>query len=116
MQFAADSGDAYNLTKAAFDGGALSTSWQNGYTNFYDWTQNAFCLGVSLHHNDDQATAHRLISGLNTSGSNIPIQYQVNSMSTTLCRPIVFLEMTSTLMIVSKCIPVVRWQAAAHVV
>ena len=71
-----------------------------------DWQENCFALGVSLEHSGDSSHADRMISGLNTNGSNIPITWNIyNAPKSTPnlagFRPIVFLEMTSTLMIYS---------------
>ena len=127
-QFLADSNDCYFLTRNSFDGGAVNRAFESSIINKpdnvtdagsgttataylnangnVDWQENAFALGVSLNHNGDANHTDRMISGLNTNGSNIPISWMITNVPTSGplasgWRPIVFCEMTSTLMIYS---------------
>lgn len=113
-QFLADVADAFALTKNALD--------RNGYKPLgsgitFDvpnlWAGQAFAFVVSFQHNDGgEYTKDRLISGLNTAGSNVPIVWRGMNVSlpakataagaawnTSQCRPTVFAEMTSTLLV-----------------
>ncbi|CAL8468231.1 g7770 [Coccomyxa elongata] len=118
-QFLADSNDCYYLTRNAFDGGAVNRYFESALVTGnnqslasqavnqplanVDWQENAFMLGLSLEHNGDSAHSERMISGLNTNGSNILVTWNIYNVTTPNrtngFRPIVFLEMTSTLMV-----------------
>lgn len=113
-QFLADIGDAMALTKNALDRtGFKPVGASNLYDNSNVWAYQAFALVTSFQHNDDgDYKKDRLISGLNTAGSNVPIVWRGTNISlpakattalaawaTTQCRPTVFAEMTSTLLV-----------------
>lgn len=98
-QFYADRHDTFEITKNSFDGGALSRGFESILPTRRNWADWAWALGISLMHNSDDTFRDRMISGLNTNGSNIPITWSINQMDNTNFRPIVFCELTSTLMI-----------------
>jgi hypothetical protein len=103
-QFLADQDDCYFLTKNYFDGGGLNRSFVSSLDSSTAWKFWAFALGVSLEHNNESQMSDRMISGLNTNGSSIPITFSINgpnsgATNTAGYRPIVFADMTSTLMI-----------------
>lgn len=108
-QFFADAADAYFLTKNALDKSAMdlvsmtSTAWATL------WAGQTFALVTSFKYNDsNDGTKDRLISGLNTAGSNIPIVWRGMNLTlpvlsatwmTQQVRPTVFVEMTSSLLV-----------------
>lgn len=100
-QFQADLADCYQLTKNMFDGAGNNKMFAGLAGDLYGWSHSGFMLGISLDHNSDTALADRLVSGLNTNGSNIPITWQMTSAwgASEGFRPTVFVEMTSTLML-----------------
>jgi hypothetical protein len=119
-QFMADVGEAYNLSKNAFDGSGGNKAYAGQYRDLYTWSKAGFMLAISLDHNQSRTEemSDRLISGLNTNGSNIPIVWNMSNVCDFLAaasnpvqtgvvsgwggqgiRPIVFTEMTSTLLI-----------------
>jgi hypothetical protein len=111
-QFLADVTDCYALTKNALDrsGGNMKAG------TFIDdpviRACQAFALVVSFKHNQP-ATEDRLISGLNTMGSNLPVRFSAYNIGlpgtnlnsntpnfvTTQVRPVVFAEMTSSMLV-----------------
>lgn len=102
-QFLADADDAYMLTKNFFDGAGLNRDFASHITSVQDWRLYAFAVGIGLDHHSEQMIKDRMISGLNTNGSSIPITFTINSPKTSTntngYRPIVFAQMTSTLMV-----------------
>ncbi len=107
-QFLADVSECYTLTKNSFDGSGGNRDYHHLFGSLKNWYGNAFSLGVSLDHNSEDSMRDRLVSGLNTNGSNIPITFTMNNVSlppvdTTWAadgvRPIVFCEMTSTVLV-----------------
>lgn len=110
-QFMADVQDGWHLLRNMFDANALSLTYGSQIGGMDQFTQAnwAFCVGLD-HHADDAGKDH-LISGLNTTGSLIPITYSGSFTTTgnwatnliamcgTSTRPTVFANMTSTLMI-----------------
>jgi hypothetical protein len=106
-QFLADVGDCYQLTKNAFDGAGNNKAFVGLFRDLYPWSRTAFMLAISLDHNSEDALKDRLVSGLNTNGSNIPITWQMTNVAgkaadgvtDVAIRPTVFVEMTSTLML-----------------
>lgn len=101
QQFLATQQDCYFLLRNFFDGGGLNRGYVSSL-NYNDWASHAFAIGISLSHNDETKDTDRLISGLNTNGSSIPVQFTVNNPASTNAvgyRPVVFAELTSTLMI-----------------
>ena len=110
-QFQADVVDCWSMLRNAMDGNALSLTYSSAVTTLDTFTQAQFVHAVGLdHHADDQGKDH-LISGLNTTGSLIPITWTVNGSPDStwfgkflaMCggglRPTVFCNMTSTMMI-----------------
>lgn len=110
-QFQADVQDCWQMLRNTFDANALSLTFGGSVASIDQFSQASFVHAVGLdHHSDDQGKDH-LISGLNTTGSLIPITWTVNTSSDgtwlgnlkTMCggtfRPTVFANMTSTLMI-----------------
>lgn len=110
-QFQADVQDCWQMLKNTFDANALSLTYGSSIASIDQFSQAGFVHAIGLdHHSDDQGKDH-LISGLNTTGSLIPITWTVNTSSDgtwlgllkTMCggtfRPTVFANMTSTLMI-----------------
>ena len=117
-QFQADVSECYTLTRNAFDGSGGNRDFVSLFGSLKTWYGNAFALGISFEHNSEDAMRDRLVSGLNTNGSNIPITFTANGISlppilvspgnapsvawaATTVRPIVFCNMTSTLLIYS---------------
>lgn len=122
-QFQADVSECYTLTRNSFDGSGGNRDFVSLFGSLKTWYGNAFCLGISFEHNSEDAMRDRLVSGLNTNGSNIPITFTANGVSlppvlvtngatppvpvtsvawaATTVRPIVFCNMTSTLLIYS---------------
>ena len=117
-QFQADVSECYTLTRNSFDGSGGNRDFVSLFGSLKTWYGNAFALGVSFEHNSEDAMRDRLVSGLNTNGSNIPITFTANGVSlppitvnpgaansvawaATTVRPIVFCCMTSTLLIYS---------------
>lgn len=117
-QFQADATECYTLTRNSFDGSGGNRDFASLFGSLKSWYGNAFALGVSFEHNSEDALRDRLVSGLNTNGSNIPITFTANGISlpptqvnvagvpqgtstwlTNTVRPVVFCEMTSTLLI-----------------
>ena len=110
-QFLADVHDSWHLLKNMYDANALSLHYGSSISTLDQFTQAvfAFCVGLD-HHADDQGKDH-LISGLNTTGSLVPITWNTNMSNDsawwaklkTMCggsfRPTVFANLTSTLMI-----------------
>lgn len=110
-QFQADVHDAWHLLRNAFDANGLSSNFGGSVWTLDQFTQACFAFAIGLdHHSDDQGKDH-LISGLNTTGSLIPITWNLNLSNNgawldklkTMCggyfRPTIFANMTSTLMI-----------------
>ncbi len=114
-QFLADVADCYFLTKNALD---KAGNHRNGcQTAQYapNWSGQCFALVVNFQHNTGEANMDgRLISGLNTTGSNLPIVWKATNLTvpavadgtagtvewaTSNVRPTVFAEMTSSLLI-----------------
>ena len=121
-QFQADVSECYTLTRNSFDGSGGNRDFVSLFGSLKTWYGNAFALGISFEHNSEDAMRDRLVSGLNTNGSNIPITFTANGISlppvlvtpsagaapvascawaATTVRPIVFCNMTSTLLIYS---------------
>lgn len=114
-QFMADVGDCWHLLKNAFDANALSITYGGNVYSMDQFTQGSFGCMIGLDHHADDGGKDHLISGLNTTGSLIPIVFSVqgnmNSINgndwltalRTMCgntfRPTVFCNMTSTLMV-----------------
>lgn len=109
-QYQADVVDCYHLLKNTFDANALSLTYGSSVSSIDQFSQAAFLFGVGLDHHADDAGKDHLISGLNTTGSLIPITLNVQmnggnwwTALQTMCggtfRPTVFANMTSTLMI-----------------
>jgi hypothetical protein len=108
-QFQADVSDCYALTKNALDrgGGRVDTTNSIIQDSLVMANQN-FALVVSFQHNQP-GSEDKLISGLNTQGSNLPIRWvgynlglPVNdgvSFYTTQIRPVVFAEFTSSMLV-----------------
>ena len=107
-QFLADVADCYALSKNALDrsGGNF-----NAGTFVYDpvvWACQNFAQIISFKHNQPDSE-DRLISGLNTMGSNIPIRWTAYNIGlpnvdmvswvTTQVRPTVFAEFTSSMLV-----------------
>lgn len=114
-QFLADVADCYFLTKNALDkGGNHKTGYQT-VTFAPNWQGQSFALVINFQHNTGEDNSDgRLISGLNTTGSNLPIVWKASNLTippvadgsgvsvewaTTNVRPTVFAEMTSSLLI-----------------
>lgn len=110
-QFLADVHDAWHLTRNMLDANALSLTYGSQVRNLNQFTQAMFMFAIGLDHHADDGGKDHLISGLNTTGSLIPITFNVNMSNNgqwwnnlrTMCggafRPTVFVNMTSTLMI-----------------
>lgn len=111
--------DCYALTKNSFDGNGGNRDFAGLFSSLKSWSGNAFCLGISLDHNGEDNLRDRLVSGLNTNGSNIPVTFTANNLllppvlvqsvpgttvastmwRATTVRPIVFCELTSTMLL-----------------
>ena len=109
-QFQADPQDAWNMLKNMFDANALSLTYGSSCHGFDNFTQAQFAFCVGLDHHADDAGKDHLISGLNTTGSLIPITFNAQGSASAwiaaliaMCggslRPTVYANMTSTLMI-----------------
>lgn len=111
-QFLADVQDAWHMTRNMFDANALALTYGSSVQSLDQFTQAQFLFGVGLDHHSDDAGKDHLISGLNTTGSLIPITFSANfntadrtwntnliKMCGTNLRPTVFNNMTSTPMI-----------------
>ena len=111
-QFQADIHDAWHMLRNMFDANALSLTYGSTVKSLDQFSQAYFAFAVGLdHHADDNGKDH-LISGLNTTGSLIPITFSVNmtqdaagwwgkfrTMAGGGFRPTIFCNLTSTLMI-----------------
>ena len=95
-----------------FDANALSLAFGSSIQSIDQFTQAQFCIAVGLDHHADDGVQNHLISGLNTTGSLIPITFSATfnqgdsawpANLKTMCgnsfRPTVFVNMISTLMI-----------------
>ena len=95
-----------------FDANALALTYGSSVQSLDQYTQGQFAIGVGLDHHSDDAGKDHLISGLNTTGSLVPITFSANvktqdtawntnllKMCATNLRPTVFTNMTSTVMI-----------------
>jgi hypothetical protein len=111
-QFQADVHDAWHLMRNLFDANALSLTYGSSVQSLDQFTQAYFGFAVGLDHHADDGGKDHLISGLNTTGSLIPITFSVNitqdaagwwTKLRTMCgggfRPTIFCNMTSTLMV-----------------
>jgi hypothetical protein len=111
-QFMADAHDAWHLLRNMFDANALSLTYGSTVQTLEQFLTAYFMFCVGLDHHSDDAGKDHLISGLNTTGSLIPITFTANLAQSqdpwfprlkTMCggtfRPTVFANMTSTLMI-----------------
>lgn len=109
-QFLADSSDCYFLMKNALDYSAMQLDKTNVNDTAANWAGQSFALVTSFEHNTGESNSDgRLISGLNTMGSNLPIVFKANNLTlppsgtnnwmTTAVRPTIFAEMTSSLLI-----------------
>ncbi len=108
-QFYADAADAYMLTKNALDKSAYNLVHQTQHPWSTIWAGQQFVLVTSFKFNDDMdGRRDRLISGLNTAGSNVPVVWRGMNLTLTppgtnwvtqQLRPTVFVEMTSTLLV-----------------
>jgi len=118
-QYLADVADCYALTKNSFDGNGGNRDFVGLMSSLKSWAGNCFALGISLDHNGEDNLRDRLVSGLNTNGSNIPITFTMNGVTlpplqvrdgtdalvastawtTSTVRPIVFCELTSTVLL-----------------
>lgn len=113
----ADVHDAWHLLRNMFDANALSLTYGSSLQSFDQFTQAYFGLCIGLDHHADDAGKDHLISGLNTTGSLIPIVFSGNAdlipigndawfqnlktMAGGTFRPTVFANLTSTLMVSS---------------
>ena len=96
------------MMKNMFDANALSLTFGGSVATMDQFTQALFMFCVGLDHHSDDAGKDHLISGLNTTGSLIPITFSANgsdgawlSALESACnhyRPTVYANMTSTLM------------------
>ena len=61
-------GEAYTLSKNAFDGSGNNKQYSGIYRDLYTWSKAGFMLAISLDHNQStgEEMSDRLISGLNT--------------------------------------------------
>lgn len=114
-QFLADAHDCWHLLRNMFDANALSLTYGSSVQNMDQFISGYFGTCVGLDHHADDAGKDHLISGLNTTGSLIPIVYNVNgntqqinnvqwlNLLSAMCgnsfRPTVFCNLTSTLMV-----------------
>jgi hypothetical protein len=111
-QFMADAHDAWHLLRNMFDANALSLTYGSSVQTLDQFLTAYFMFCVGLDHHSDDAGKDHLISGLNTTGSLIPITFTANlntannawfqslkNMTGSTFRPTVFANMTSTLMI-----------------
>ncbi|DBA68514.1 TPA: hypothetical protein ACH3X2_001184 [Trebouxia sp. C0005] len=111
-QFQADVHDAWHLMRNLFDANALSLTYGSSVQSLDQFAQQYFGFALGLDHHADDGGKDHLISGLNTTGSLIPITFSVNMTQDslgwwgklrTMCgggfRPTIFCNMTSTLMI-----------------
>jgi len=111
-QFLADVQDTWHLLRNMFDANALALTYGSSVQSLDQYTQAQWAIGIGLDHHSDDSGKDHLISGLNTTGSLIPITFSanVNTADSTwnknliaMCggnlRPTVFTNMTSTLMI-----------------
>ena len=77
-QFLADVQDAWHMTRNMFDANALALTYGSSVQSIDQFTQAQFLFGVGLDHHSDDAGKDHLISGLNTTGSLIPITFSAN--------------------------------------
>lgn len=111
-QFQSDLHDAWHLLRNMFDANGLNLTFGGSVQSLDQFCQAQFAVAVGLDHHADDGIQNHLISGLNTTGSLIPITFSTtfNQGSTTwnsnllkMCggnyRPTVFVNLTSTLLI-----------------
>ena len=77
-QFQADVHDAWHLMRNLFDANALSLTYGSSVQSLDQFTQAYFGFAVGLDHHSDEGGKDHLISGLNTTGSLVPITFSVN--------------------------------------
>ena len=73
-----DPQDAWHMMKNMFDANALSLTFGGSVATMDQFTQALFMFCVGLDHHSDDAGKDHLISGLNTTGSLIPITFSAN--------------------------------------
>lgn len=94
--FQATPADAYALTRHALGGSSGNQLYANNIQSLARWRGGQFAFGVSLHH--DSAEDERLISGLDTRGTNVPFVFQYSGGATSGgTKPFILVEMTSQL-------------------
>lgn len=87
---------AYQITKNTCNGGGLNLAYVNKIADPTVWSQGKFAFGISLKLHDDTPLS-RLASGLNSLGSQLPIEFSFMNAAGSSYRPFIIAETTSYL-------------------
>lgn len=99
-QFVSNVVDSAMLVKNFFDNGGLNLSTAGTIPSFKDFLGYAWMFAIGLDHHSDDQRKNKIVSGLDTRNSQIPITFTANNLPTAeTLRPTIFAAMTSVLVI-----------------
>jgi hypothetical protein len=88
------------LVKNFFDNGGLNLSVAGSISTLKDFLGYAWMFAIGLDHHSDDQRKNKIVSGLDTRNSQIPITFTANNLPTAeTLRPTIFAAMTSVLVI-----------------
>jgi hypothetical protein len=99
-QFVANVVDSAMIVKNFFDNGGLNLSTAGTIPSLKDFLGYAWMFAIGLDHHSDDQRKNKIVSGLDTRNSQIPITFSANNLpSAETLRPTIFAAMTSVLVI-----------------
>jgi hypothetical protein len=99
-QFLGNAIDSAMLVKNFFDNGGLNLSVAGSIPTLKDFLGYAWMFSIGLDHHSDDQRKNKIVSGLDTRNSQIPITFTANNLpGAETLRPTIFAAMTSVLVI-----------------
>lgn len=99
-QFLGNAIDSAMLAKNFFDNGGLNLSTAGTIPTLKDFLGYAWMFAIGLDHHSDDQRKNKIVSGLDTRNSQIPITFTANNLpGAETLRPTIFAAMTSVLVI-----------------
>jgi hypothetical protein len=99
-QFLGNAIDSAMLVKNFFDNGGLNLSVAGSIPTLKDFLGYAWMFAIGLDHHSDDQRKNKIVSGLDTRNSQIPITFTANNLpGAETLRPTIFAAMTSVLVI-----------------
>lgn len=99
-QFLGNAIDSAMLVKNFFDNGGLNLSTSGSIPTLKDFLGYAWMFAIGLDHHSDDQRKNKIVSGLDTRNSQIPISFTANNLpGAETLRPTIFAAMTSVLVI-----------------